>query len=188
MATKTYLLPIVVAVLGVARKSPSAAFLRVVGLLFSLALPSLVFGSEAEFLGHWEGSMVRDDVPLEVSFDFKPSGPHPSGTFTSLSQKAMDYPLEVLSVNGDAIHFDLGDSMVFDGRLSANNIIRTFTAGSAKGDFSLRRTVANPLPYDAVDVSFRDGPVALAGTLCIPRAPGRHPAVVLLQGSGGETR
>jgi hypothetical protein len=132
--------------------------------------------------------MVRDDVPLEVSFDFKPSGPHPSGTFTSLSQKAMDYPLEVLSVNGDAIHFDLGDSMVFDGRLSANNIIRTFTAGSAKGDFSLRRTVANPLPYDAVDVSFRDGPVALAGTLCIPRAPGWHPAVVLLQGSGGETR
>jgi dienelactone hydrolase len=168
--------------------SPSAAFLHVVGLLFSLALPSLAFGSEAEFIGHWEGTMVRDHVPLEVSFDFKASGPHPSGTFTSLSQKAMDYPLEVLAVNGDAIHFGLGDSMVFDGKLSANNIIGTFTDGSAKGDFSLRRTVANPLPYDAVDVSFRDGRVTLAGTLCIPRAPGRHPAVVLLQGSGGETR
>jgi hypothetical protein len=77
----------------------TAAFLRLVGLLLSLALPSLAFGSEAEFIGHWGGTMVRDGVPLEVSFDFKASGPHPSGTFTSLSQKAMDYPLDVLAIS-----------------------------------------------------------------------------------------
>jgi dienelactone hydrolase len=168
--------------------STNSTLLRVAGLLLALALPTLASGLEAEFAGHWEGTMVRDGVPLEVSFDLKASGPHPSGTFTSLSQMAMDYPLEALSVNGDAIHFGLGDSMVFDGKLSANNIVGTFTDDRAKGDFNLRRTVANPLPYDAVDVSFRDGPVTLAGTLCIPRGPGRHPAVVLLQGSGGETR
>ena len=63
--------------------SSTAAFLRLVGLLLSLALPSLAFGSEAEFIGHWEGTMVRDGVPLEVSFDFRASGPHPSGTSVS---------------------------------------------------------------------------------------------------------
>jgi cephalosporin-C deacetylase-like acetyl esterase len=82
----------------------------------------------------------------------------------------------------------LGDSLVFDGRLSANRIVGIFTDNGAKGDFSLRRVATKPLPYDTIDVSFRNGPVTLSGTLCIPRAPGQHPAVVLLQGSGGETR
>lgn len=91
--------------------SRTATFLRVIVLLLSLAVPFLAVGSESEFSGHWEGTMVRDGVALEVSFDFKASRPHPSGTFTSLSQKAMDYPLDVLAVNGDAIHFGLGDSM-----------------------------------------------------------------------------
>ena len=168
--------------------SRTASFLGVVALILSSTLAYLALGSEAEFIGHWEGTMVREGVPLEVSFDFKGSGPHPNGTFTSLTQKAMDYPLEVLAVNGYAVHFALGDSMVFDGKLRANQIVGAFTDDSAKGDFSLRRTVAKPLPYDAVDVSFRNGPVTLSGTVCIPRASGRHPAVVLLQGSGGETR
>jgi dienelactone hydrolase len=168
--------------------SPIASFLGVLALLFSSTLPPLAFGSEGEIIGHWEGAMVREGVSLEVSFDFKESDRHPSGTFTSLTQKAMDYPLEALAVSGDAVHFALGDSMVFDGKLSANQIIGTFTDESTKGDFILRRTMAKPLPYDTVDVSFRNGPVTLSGTLCVPRAPGRHPAVVLLQGSGGETR
>ena len=59
---------------------------------------------------------------------------------------------------------------------------------SGKGDFTLHRTIAKNLPYDTADVTFRNGPVTLSGTLCIPHSPGRHAAVVLLQGSGGETR
>jgi pimeloyl-ACP methyl ester carboxylesterase len=131
--------------------------------------------------------MVREGVPLEISFDFK-GGPHPNGTFTSFTQKAMDYPLNVLAVNGDAVHFALGDSMVFDGKVTATQIIGTFTDDSGKGDFTLHRTEAKTPPYDTADVSFRNGLVTLSGTLCIPRSPGRHAAVVLLQGSGAETR
>ncbi|HST11223.1 MAG TPA: alpha/beta fold hydrolase [Terriglobales bacterium] len=100
----------------------------------------------------------------------------------------MDYPLDVLTVNADAVHFVLGGSMVFDGKLDTNKVVGTFTDDSAKGNFVLRRSTASPLPYDAVDVNFRNGPVTLAGTLCMPRSSGRHAAVVLLQGSGDETR
>jgi uncharacterized protein len=168
--------------------SPTASFLGVVALILSSTLPSLVLGSEADFIGHWEGSLIREGVPLEVSFDFKGSKLHPNGSFTSLSQKAMDYPLDAVAVSGDVVHFALGDSMVFDGKLRANQITGTFTDDGAKGDFFLRRAPAKPVPYHAADVSFRNGLVTLSGTLCIPRGPGRHPAVVLLQGSGGETR
>ena len=146
-----------------------ASSLGVAALILSSTLPSLAFGSATEFIGHWEGTMVREGAGLEVSFDFK-GGPHPSGKFTSLTQKAMDYPLDLLGVNGDAVHFVLGDSLVFDGRLNANQIIGTSTDDGAKGDFSLRRTLAKPPPYDAVDVSFRNGAVTLSGTLCIPRS------------------
>ena len=102
--------------------SRSASFLGVVALILSSTLPCLAFGSEAEFIGHWEGTMVREGVPLEISFDFK-GGPHPNGTFTSFTQKAMDYPLDVLAVKGDAVHFALGNSMVFDGKVTSNQII-----------------------------------------------------------------
>lgn len=157
-------------------------------LSVSLGLSSLLFGSQAGLIGHWNGTMVREGARLEVSFDFIPSGTQPKGTFTSLTQQAMDYPLALVTANGDMVHFVLGDSLVFEGKLSANEITGTFTDDGAKGDFTLRRTEPPILPYDSVDVTFHNGAVTLAGTLCIPRSSGQHPAVVLLQGSGGETR
>ena len=168
--------------------SLTSSLLGGLALILSSTLPSFAFGSEAEFIGHWEGTMIREGAPLEVSFDFRGPGSKPKGTFTSLTQKAMDYPLDVLNVSADAVHFVLGGSIVFDGKVSANQIIGTFTGDSGKGDFTLHHTRAMPLPYDTEDVSFRNGPVTLSGTLCIPRSPGRHAAVVLLQGSGDETR
>ena len=153
-----------------------------------LTLPMFASGSEARWVGHWEGTMVRDGVPLEVSFDFTDAGAQPKGTFTSVTQKAMEYPFDVLAVNADAVHFVLGGSIIFDGKLTADRIIGTFTDNGAKGNFTLQRATAKPLPYEAIDVSFRNGAVTLSGTLCLPREPGRHAAVVLLQGSGSETR
>jgi dienelactone hydrolase len=35
------------------------------------------------------------------------------------------------------------------------------------------------------DLTFRNGPVVLAGTVTVPRGPGRHPAVILIHGAGG---
>jgi hypothetical protein len=132
--------------------------------------------------------MIRERVPLEVSFDFAQSGKGLKGTFTSLSQNVMEYPLDALTANMDMVHFALGDSMVFDGKLNADQINGTFTDDSARGNFVLRRAPPKILPYDATDVTFRNGAVSLSGTLCIPRGSGRRAAVVLLQGSGTETR
>ena len=167
---------------------PSTVVRSLVLFLATITLATLSFGSEAHFAGHWEGTLVREGIQLEVSFDFAKSDARFNGTFTSLSQKAMQYPLDVVTVNADAVHIVLAGSMVFDGKLDGDKIIGAFSQDSAKGDFVLRRTMPEALPYDTVDVSFRNGPVTLSGTLCAPRAPGRHAAVVLLQGSGSETR
>ena len=153
-----------------------------------LTLSIFAVTSESQFVGHWEGTMVREGIPLLVSFDFTNTGGQPKGTFTSLTQKAMEFPLDAVTINGDALHCVLGGSIVFDGELSTDVITGTFADNGAKGTFTLQRTTPKPSPYEAIDISFHNGAVTLAGTLCIPRTPGRHAAVVLLQGSGSETR
>lgn len=153
-----------------------------------LTLSIFAFGSQVQFVGHWEGTMVREGIPLQVSFDFTNAGGQPKGTFTSLTQKAMEFPLDTLTVEGDAVHFVLGGSIIFDGTLTDGRITGTFIDSGAKGDFTLRRAIPKPLPYEATDVTFHNGTVTLSGTLCIPHTPGQHAAVVLLQGSGSETR
>ena len=100
----------------------------------------------------------------------------------------MDYPLNAVTISADGVHFALGDSLVFDGKLASDHIVGTFADDGASGNFSLHRSVPKTLPYDSVDVIFHNGTVALSGTLCMPRSPGRHAAVILLQGSGGESR
>jgi pimeloyl-ACP methyl ester carboxylesterase len=157
-------------------------------LVGGLCLVPVTIGSSAQFAGHWEGTMVRDGAFLEVSFDFSTSGALPKGTFTSVTQQAMGYPLNVVTISADGVHFALGDSLVLDGKLISDEIVGTFTDDGAGGTFVLHRRVPEALPYDSVDVTFHNGAVALSGTLCMPRSPGRHAAVVILQGSGGESR
>lgn len=164
------------------------ASLFVFVLAMNLALSSLLFGSDEKLAGHWDGTMIRQGARLDVSFDFISVGTQSKGTFTSLTQRVMDYPLTDLTTDGDRVHFTLADSLVFDGKVSANEIIGTFTDDGARGDFTLQRSKRPILPYDTVDVAFHNGAVTLAGILCLPRSSGRHPAVVLLQGSGSETR
>ena len=44
--------------------SITASLLGALALVLSSTLPSVAFGPEAtEFIGHWEGTMVREGVP-----------------------------------------------------------------------------------------------------------------------------
>lgn len=123
----------------------------------SLCLQPMILGSQVQLAGHWEGTMVRDGASLEVSFDFSTSGSQPTGTFTSVTQQAMDYPLNVVTITDDGVHFALGDSIVFDGKLVSDHIVGTFTDDGVGGKFTLHRSLPEALPYDSFDVIFRNG-------------------------------
>ena len=81
----------------------STALRVVTVLLASMSSSSITSGSESHFVGHWEGTLVREDI-LKVSFDFAEPHGQSKGTFTSVSQRAMDYPLDVFTVDADAVH------------------------------------------------------------------------------------
>jgi uncharacterized protein len=136
--------------------------------------------------GHWSGTMVSKGQSLPVSFDFAPGGSR--GRFTSLTQAVMDYPLDRLSRQGVRIAVTVGGSIQLDGTVQKDTISGSFTSSDASGTFSLHRTPAAAPPYTMRETSFRNGAVTLRGTLCLPEGRGLHPAVVLIHGSGPETR
>lgn len=45
-----------------------------------------------------------------------------------------------------------------------------------------------PPPYSVDSVTFHNGTITLAGTLTVPRATGKHPALILITGSGAQNR
>jgi pimeloyl-ACP methyl ester carboxylesterase len=50
------------------------------------------------------------------------------------------------------------------------------------------RAAERVTPYSQQDITFRNGDVQLAGTLMLPNRVGKHPAMVLIHGSGPEDR
>lgn len=144
---------------------------------------------QASLEGHWEGDLVRQGARLPVSFDFAPGPTGIGGTFTSLTQRAMEYPLDKVTVSGRTVTFTLGEgSLAFDGRLEGEVLVGKLREEDAPGEFALRRKPPMPQPYDREDVRFQNGDATLSGSLYLPRIRGRHPAVVFLHGSGPETR
>ncbi|HEY1612645.1 MAG TPA: alpha/beta fold hydrolase [Rhizomicrobium sp.] len=154
-----------------------------------LALSSAAQAAPAEDIGHWDGVMVAHGAALPVAFDFSAGAKESlAGRFTSLGQAAMDYPLDSVRDDGKGISFVLGGGITFTGARQGDAIAGHFTSEDVSGTFRLHRAPLPALPYATEDVSFRNGAVTLKGTLCLPRGAGRHPAVILLHGSGPETR
>jgi len=140
--------------------------------------------------GFWAGtfSEAGADVHVSVSFDRAQVGVW-SGRFTSYSQGVMEYPFDSVRVNNDSVAFVLGSGdIVATGTMKGDEIAGTFTGEEGKGTWLLHRADAPRYPYRSETVTFNNAAVRLAGTLCIPSGGGRHPAVVLLHGSGPESR
>jgi hypothetical protein len=152
---------------------------------------AVIFAARAEdrvVNGHWEGRMIAHGFGIPVSFDFVQGSRGPLGRFTSPTQAAMDYPLDKIAIDATHLAFTLGGSIAFDGALNGDTISGAFKNGDMSGTITLRRAPVPELPYETKDVSFQNGGTVLKGTLCIPHSPGRHPAAVLLQGSGSQSR
>jgi pimeloyl-ACP methyl ester carboxylesterase len=166
-----------------------------VGILSTLAagamaaafMPSATASPSPGVAGHWEGVLEEHERALPISYDFREAPSGMTVAFTAPLWRVMDYPLGQTKTDGDRISFRMGDDAM-TGVRSGEVMRGTFKGGDGEGTFTLRRVPKPPLPYREIPVTFRDGSVTLAGTLAMPVTPGRHPAVVLLQGSGPEVR
>src|SRR5262249_5892664 len=86
---------------------------------------------------------------------------------------------------GPGIAYPIGVESRIEFQRDARGAIRSLTWQRASG---AARTARRVDIEKQEDVRFRSGAVQLAGTLIAPNTSGRHPAIILVHGSGPETR
>ena len=167
--------------------------IALLAIIMTVITASTPAAAQSGPLGTWEGAIhvMGQELPITVVFTATDKG-------TIDIQGAMGLPLTNVKIAGQTVHFELPAGLglcVFEGEIKGDAISGSFTQGAAKGTFDL--TVSKPTPapapeppppYRQEDVKITNGPVTLAGTLTLPPAAGRHPAVVLITGSGAENR
>ncbi len=152
---------------------------------------TMTVASAADLAGGWKGTWTRNGDALPVTMTFAKADDVCSGAFDSDTLQVVGIPLSDVSDTNGRVHFQTkGDqsTTVFDGEITGNTMSGTFTEGSSKGTFELVRAKLPAVDVRTRDVTFKDNEVTLAGTLLLPTTPGKHPAILFLQGSGPEGR
>ena len=134
--------------------------------------------------------MTHAGATVGVAFDFTRAQGRLAGSFSSAQQRVLEYPFDSVTYSAPRIGIKLGGgSVVFSGTVAHGEMRGTFRDRElGTGTFTLHEVTLETPPYASEDVTFRNGNVVLAGSLYVPSTPGRHPAIVFLQGSGPEIR
>lgn len=145
----------------------------------------------ADLAGSWRGAWVKAGEALPVTIVFVRTAGGYDGRFSSDALQVSDIPLSAIVEAGGKVHFEArGDrsTTAFDGMLAGDTLSGRFADRGETGSFRFVRAAAAAAPVRTRDVQFQNGPVTLSGTILAPSAPGRHPAILFLHGSGPEGR
>ncbi|MCK4594324.1 alpha/beta hydrolase, partial [bacterium] len=144
--------------------------------------------------GLWEGSVSIMGMELGMTVTFATVDGELTATMDIPIQGAYDLALQNVAFDGEKVYFELDSPAglaTYDGVLEEGKITGTFTQSGMTGDFHLEPFVEKEpeeLPYDTEEVSIELEGLTLAGTLSKPPTEGPHPAVILITGSGAQTR
>lgn len=173
---------------------------RVILLLF---VGSVALAQQVGIEGNWLGTLTAGPMALRLVLKVsKDANGVLSAKLDSIDQGANDLPVSSISLNGGTVKFEMAAIRAsFEGAWKGDAIEGAWTQGRSM-PLVLKRTgkppvidrpqnPKKPYPYDEEEVSYPNKVVegvTLAGTLTIPRVAGRHPAVLLLTGSGPQDR
>jgi pimeloyl-ACP methyl ester carboxylesterase len=172
--------------------------------IFTLVYCGNVY-SQSAIEGHWEGAINVFGNSLGIKVNFKNDADSLRGTIDIPQQNAKDLKLIHCSLKNTKVYFELpaGPGLaVFDGLLFGDSMAGYFTQAGFAGKFYLKKGELKPEEntqvgtdssqvsglYTQEEVTFTNGENKFAGTLTIPRTEGKHPAVVMITGSGAQNR
>jgi pimeloyl-ACP methyl ester carboxylesterase len=174
-------------------------------IIFTILCSSAVSAQNAANIeGNWLGSLEYSGMKLRLVLKVsKATDGSLAAKLDSLDQGAKDLPIETISMAANSVSFSAPKfGMSFQGTLSEkqDEISGIFKQNS---EFPLVFKRINeipktnrpqepqkPFPYDEQDVSYKNSKdnVKIAGTLTTPRDGDKHPAVILITGSGAQDR
>jgi pimeloyl-ACP methyl ester carboxylesterase len=149
-------------------------------------------------MGCWAGDIVREGKRLGLNVELAEQSDALAARVDVPDLYVEKYQASNVTMHGSDLRFELasgGDPHRpdrFEGVVNGDRITGQYAGGFSRMDgtseFRLRRVRCEVASYTTEEVRFINGEVTLAGTLRMPSTPGHHSAVVLLHGSGPQTR
>ncbi|HRI46428.1 MAG TPA: alpha/beta fold hydrolase [Ignavibacteriaceae bacterium] len=167
-------------------------------------LLNIVTHSQSKFIGKWLGELDIHGTKLRVVFNISESAEQVlKATLDSPDQSAFDIPVSEVSENGNTLLVKvkmIGAS--YEGNLvNDSTIVGEFNQGGMSFDITFKKTdvvkekvkyqePTKPYPYNEEEVKIenKEAKITLAGTLTLPKTVKKHPAVILVSGSGPQDR
>ncbi len=170
-----------------------------------LAIFSFIFSAlkaQPVLEGDWTGALEIMGTSLDIITHFTNENGNYNGKIDIPLQKQKGLALSKISYNNPKVYFELdvpNGLARFDGAFVNDTIKGLFSQAGYEGTFYLvkgllyvpnekKEEVKESLPYKEEEVTFANGDIKIAGTLSLPVAPGKHPAVVMITGSGPQNR
>jgi pimeloyl-ACP methyl ester carboxylesterase len=157
--------------------------------------------------GDWDGTLSISVIKLRLAFHIRIGPDGATGTVDSIDQHAIGIPLSKVTRSGDSVGFEIasikatfqggldpsGESLTGQWHQGADDTPLKLTRrppGQAQATSLRPQTPSKPFPYREEDIAFVNDAahVRLAATLTLPDGNGPFPAVVLVAGSGPNTR
>ncbi len=153
--------------------------------------------------GEWSGKISITGFDIGFVTKFKSDNGKYLGTMDIPEQMAKDLPLINIVYDFPKLSFNLdvqNGLARFIGEFNDGLVSGKFIQNGAEGTFTLvkgtgekKDSVSNDvkvekLPYKQEEVTFLNDGITFAGTLTLPEYAGKHPAVILISGSGPQNR
>lgn len=174
-------------------------------ILLSSILTISTFGqNDFNLEGNWLGNLEVSGIKLRLVLKITKSGDGYAASFDSPDHGAKDLVVGSLVRRDNQVSFSVPKfGISYEGTLDekAAEINGTLKQGAGTLPVNFKRggeiktetrsqDPPKPYPYAEEDVSYVNAKdnVKLAGTLTLPRRAGKHPAVILITGSGAQDR
>jgi pimeloyl-ACP methyl ester carboxylesterase len=162
---------------------------------------SLLFAQEIE--GKWSGILDAHGTRLQLVFNVTKQADGYSATMDSPDQGVKNMAVTTTTFNNLIVRFEVAMAGIsYEGMYKDSVVVGTFVQGSQEYPLNLERQLSEskplprpqepvePYPYNSEDVTFdnESAGITLAGTFTFPTDQGKHPAVILISGSGPQNR
>lgn len=156
-------------------------------LIILIAFP--VYAQET-IEGYWQGALIREGSVQVIFVDFRNDGAGLTARIETPDLVISEPPPIAATFQGGKVQFSAPfgkATLSLDGPMG--EMLGTVGETNPPIQIHLKRAFKPAgIPFNTVNVQFRNGDVTLAGTLVTPATAGPHPAVIRIHGRGKSTR
>jgi hypothetical protein len=159
-------------------------------IAFALFASVTSITSAADLTGYWEGQVQKGSATSPIAIEFSGTNRELTGTLSLAAPGLFDLPIDSVTAKRKQVRFthkSWGVDCTFDGKLDDDLLSGVLKMNGEQFQMAFSRS-NHERPYSEEEVVYYNGDVKIAATLFVPDAAGRHPALVMLHGSGNSER